>query len=203
MMPARRGEVVKPPRTDLENPFISQLLLNLYTPALKFLVMLHSYFMEALLTYLNSPYIILSLLVTILALLGMSIALYSRLNKIFIGANGTSLEPLIKEALERIQALEINDGQLEDHAILLDKRLSSAVRNVSTVRFKAFETGASNQSFAIALLDEKGNGVVLSSLHHRERVTTYAKPVTAYKSSYDLTEEEKQIILDSKNAHAK
>jgi hypothetical protein len=126
-----------------------------------------------------------------------------RLNKVFLGSDASSLEPLLREALERIKALEINDTQLEDHAILLDKRLSSAVRNVSTMRFKAFDSGASNQSFAIAFLDEKGHGVVLSSLHHRDRVTTYAKPVANYQSTFDLTEEEKQIINDSKTAHTK
>lgn len=165
--------------------------------------MLHSTLMEQLLSYLNSPYVVLGLTASVIALLITTIVLYLRLNKIFIGASAESLEPLLRECLERIKTLEINDGQLEDHAVLVDKRLSSAVRNVSTVRFKAFETGASNQSFAIALLDEKGNGVVLSSLHHRDRVTTYAKPVQSYKSSYDLTEEEKQIILDSKTAHTK
>lgn len=159
--------------------------------------------MDQLLSYINSPYLVLLLTASILALLITVIILYVRLNKIFIGRNAESLEPLLQECIKRIEALEINDGQLEDHAILLDKRLSSAVRNVSTVRFKAFDSGASNQSFAIALLDEKGNGVVLSSLHHRDRVTTYAKPVTNYTSTFDLTEEEKHIILESKTAHTK
>ncbi len=165
--------------------------------------MLHSTLMEQLLSYLNSPYVVLALTFSVLALLITTIVLYLRLNKIFLGSNASSLEPLLREALERIQALEVNDGQLEDHALHLDKRLSSAVRNVSTMRFRAFDSGASNQSFAIALLDEKGNGVVLSSLHHRDRVTTYAKPIQSYKSTFDLTEEEKQIILDSKTAHVK
>ena len=165
--------------------------------------MLHSTLMAQLLSYLNSPYVVLGLTISVISLLITTIVLYLRLNKIFIGANAESLEPLLRECLKKINALELNDSQIQDHSVLLDKRLSSAVRNVSTVRFKAFDSGASNQSFAIALLDEKGNGVVLSSLHHRDRVTTYAKPVQNYKSSYDLTEEEKQIITDSKTAHTK
>lgn len=165
--------------------------------------MVHSLLMEQLLAYTNSPYIVLLLLVVVIALLIAVIMLSLRLNKLFLGSDASSLEPLLQEVLTRIKALEVNDSQLEDHAILLDKRLSSAVRNVSTMRFKAFDSGASNQSFAIALLDEKGHGVVLSSLHHRDRVTTYAKPVANYISSYDLTEEEKQIIQDSKIAHTK
>lgn len=92
---------------------------------------------------------------------------------------------------------------LGDHALSLESRISQAVRNVSTLRFKAFETGTSNQSFAIALVNEQGDGVVLSSLHHRDRVATYAKPITKYKSDYDLSDEEKQVLADSEVSHAK
>ena len=100
-----------------------------------------------------------------------------------------------------VKLLQKNDEQLGDHAISLESRTSQAIRNVSTVRFKAFETGTSNQSFAIALINEQGDGVVISSLHHRDRVATYAKPVSNYTSDYDLSEEEKQVLKDSEFAH--
>jgi hypothetical protein len=72
---------------------------------------------------------------------------------------------------------------------------------VSTVRFKAFEQNSSNQSFAIALVNELGNGVILSSLHHRDHVSVFAKPVAEYASTHDLTEEEKSVLTEAKKAH--
>lgn len=153
--------------------------------------------------YLTSPFTVLGLTITVIALLISTIVLYIRLSKVFKGTTAPSIEPLLHECLEKIKNLESHDDALAQHAEILEKKMQSAVRNVSTVRFKAFESGSSNQSFAIALLDEKGTGVVLSSLHNRDRMSTYAKTVSHYKSTYDLTEEEKQVIEDSKTAHEK
>ena len=152
-----------------------------------------------LFAYLSSPYTVLALLVVVIALLIITIILYVRLSKVFKGSTTASLEPLLHECLEKIKELESHDEALAKHAEILDKKIKTAVRNVSTVRFKAFESGSSNQSFAIALLDEKGTGVVLSSLHNRDRMSTYAKTITNYKSTYDLTEEEKQVIAETRN----
>jgi HAMP domain-containing protein len=157
--------------------------------------------LELLLSYLNTPFVTLFLLITTVCLLVSTILLSARLNKLFKGKDAASLEPLIHEVLEKMKDLSQSDEDLRTHAIDLDKRLSQSVRNVSTLRFKAFEAGASNQSFAIALLDEKGNGVVMSSLHNRDRVTTYAKPIKAFKSTYELTEEELHTIEESKKAN--
>ena len=40
------------------------------------------------------------------------------------------------------------------------------------------------------MLNEEGNGVVLSSLYSRERMSIFAKPIKNGKSEYELTEEE-------------
>lgn len=154
-------------------------------------------------TYLLSPYTVLGLLVSVLMLIIVVVLLYLRLSKVFKGTTASSLEPLLHECLEKIKELESHDEALAVHAEKLDRRVSSAIRNVSTIRFKAFESGSSNQSFAIALVDEKGTGVVLSSLHNRDRMSTYAKPLVHYKSSYDLTEEELHVIEESKTSHQK
>ena len=159
--------------------------------------------MQAILPYLSSPYITASLFFVVTLVLIANVALTLRLRKLFKGQNAESLEPLIHEALQRIKELERHDEMLGDHALKLDERLTHAVRNVSTIRYKAFESGTSNQSFSVAFVNEQGSGIVISSLHHRDRVTTYAKPIANYKSEYDLSDEEKQVLEESKNAHEK
>lgn len=159
--------------------------------------------MQNFLSYLSSPYLPFALLVVVILLLIANIFLILRLRKIFKGSDAQSLLPLLDECTERIAFLEKNDELLGTHAMTLEERIQQAVRNVSTVRFKAFDTGTSNQSFAIALLNEQGSGVILSSLHHRDRIATYAKPVAGYKSEYDLSEEEIFVLEDAKNAHKK
>ena len=69
------------------------------------------------------------------------------------------------------------------------------------VRFRAFEDIGSDLSFAFALLNQEGSGVVLSSIFNREDSRVYAKPINQGQSTYPLTEEEKQVINKALQGH--
>lgn len=127
--------------------------------------------------------------------------LHIKISRFVRGENGKSLESTIRTYLDHVDNLRKHDEMLAEHALKLDKKISQAVRNVSTVRFKAFDQNASNQSFAIALVNELGNGVILSSLHHRDHVSVFAKPVAKYASQHDLSEEELAVLEEAKLAH--
>lgn len=139
---------------------------------------------------------------TALALLLLYVVyLHRKLSHFMRGENAKSFESTIREYLDKVDDLKKHDELISKHALKLDERLSQAVRNVSTMRFKAFDQTASNQSFAIALVNELGDGVILSSLHHRDRVSVFAKPVANYESTHDLTEEELGVLQEAKAAH--
>jgi hypothetical protein len=129
------------------------------------------------------------------------IYLHHKLSRFMRGENGKSLEGTIRTYLDHVDDLKKHDELISEHALKLDRRLSQAIRNVSTMRFKAFDQNASNQSFAIALVNELGDGVILSSLHHRDHVSVFAKPVAKYESTHDLTEEELGVLEEAKVAH--
>ncbi len=74
----------------------------------------------------------------------------------------------------------------------------AALQQVGLVRFRAYDDTGGDYSFALALLDAGGNGAVVSGLYHRERCRVYAKPVTAWGSSYVLTDEEHEAIAEAK-----
>lgn len=147
----------------------------------------------------SSPTVPLSVALVIVLLyvffLHYKLALFMR------GENAKSLESVIKECLSHIDSLRKHDELIAEHALKLDNRLSQAIRNVSTMRFKAFDQSGGNQSFAIALLNELGDGVILSSIHHPNRVSVFAKPVSKYASTHDLSEEEEQVLLEAKTSH--
>lgn len=62
------------------------------------------------------------------------------------------------------------------------------------VRFNPYHDTGGDYSFAVALLDAGGNGVLLTGLYHRERCRVYAKPVQAWSSTYTLTDEEVKAV---------
>ena len=149
------------------------------------------------------PYIIIALLVLNILLIIYTFSLHFKIKKFTKGKDAKSLESLISECVSGITEIQKRNEIISEHALQLDERISNALRNAQTVRYKAFEINGSNQSFSIALLNEKGNGVVISSLHHHDRVSTFAKPIEKYESTYDLTDEEKEVIKRSKEDHKK
>ena len=69
-----------------------------------------------------------------------------------------------------------------------------SLQNVGVVRFNPYHDTGGDYSFAVALLDGTGNGVILTGLYHRDRCRVYAKPVQGWTSSYTLTDEEVEAV---------
>ena len=67
-------------------------------------------------------------------------------------------------------------------------------QKIGIVRFNPFSEVGGNQSFAIALLDNKNNGFVISSLFLKEGNRVYAKVIREGKSDHSLSAEEKEAI---------
>lgn len=147
----------------------------------------------------SNPTLSLGVLVVILAV--YAFYLDHKITVLTRGQSGASLEDVIKQCLVSVSDIEKRNELISKHALNLDERVSHALRNAQTIRYKAFETNGSNQSFSVALVNEKGNGVVITSLHSHDRISTFAKPITTYESTYDLTEEELAVLEDAKAAH--
>jgi hypothetical protein len=72
--------------------------------------------------------------------------------------------------------------------------LSDALRHVSVVRYDAFGDMGGRLSFTAALLDDSGDGLILTSIHGRTEARTYAKGVAGGTSEQSLSPEEQQAI---------
>lgn len=88
---------------------------------------------------------------------------------------------------ERVEALNKLHHEFED----LSQR---TLQKVAVIRYNPFSDTGGDQSFAIALLDSLGNGVVLSSLHSRTDTRVFAKPVQSGRSRYQLSDEEQEAV---------
>ena len=76
--------------------------------------------------------------------------------------------------------------------------MRKSIRGLETIRFNPFPDQGSNQSFAVGMVNEEGDGVVFSSLYSRERMSIFAKPIKNGKSEYELTTEEKEVLEKAK-----
>lgn len=121
-----------------------------------------------------------------------------RLRRFFIGKKAKDLEDTIVNLEEEISKLKKAKESAEKEIKEINIKLKKSIRGLETVRFNPFPDQGSNQSFAIGMLNEEGNGVVLSSLYSRERMSVFAKPIKNGKSEYELTEEEENAIKKAK-----
>ncbi len=117
-----------------------------------------------------------------------------RLKRFFIGKKAKDLEDTIIALESDIAKLKKSKEEHEKELVLINSKLKKSIRGLETVRFNPFPDQGSNQSFAIGLLNEEGDGVVISSLYSRERMSVFAKPVKKGKSEYELTAEEKETL---------
>lgn len=139
--------------------------------------------------------------ITFSILLGIWVfVLERRLRKLFAGQDAKSLEGVIGNLGDNIRTLEKFQKDTTGYLSEADKRISRSIQGVETIRFNAFKgTGeGGNQSFAIALLSENGDGTVLSSLYSRDHVNVFAKPVKNFASEYEMTPEERDAVARAK-----
>jgi hypothetical protein len=83
---------------------------------------------------------------------------------------------------------------LREETMALQDAVARAVQRIGLVRFDAFEDLGGMLSFAVAMLDKEGSGVVLSSINGRNETRIYAKPIEHGASRINLSGEEEEAI---------
>jgi len=121
-----------------------------------------------------------------------------RLKRFFAGKKAKDLEESIEILEENISKLKSAKEIIEKEIIEINQKLKKSIRGLETIRFNPFPDQGSNQSFAVGMVNEDGDGVVFSSLYSRERMSVFAKPIKNGKSEYELTSEEKDVLNKAK-----
>ncbi len=99
-----------------------------------------------------------------------------------------------KEILSSFLKLEKKVKELESLVEELKKENENSIQKVEMIRFNPFSKTGGNQSFSLALLNKKNNGAVITNFYSNEGSSVYGKPIENGKSTYILSEEEKEAI---------
>lgn len=124
--------------------------------------------------------------------------LRERYGRLFSGAEGADVSAGLGALMDSIEETQGKVGRLEALTRELQGTLGHSVQGVGMVRFRAFKDTGGDQSFALAMVDGNGNGVVLSALYSREGTRVYGKPLAAWTSAYSLTDEEKKALAQAR-----
>ena len=138
------------------------------------------------------------LLAGCLAVLSLLIVRFEKKLRTFMsGKDGASLEATLSWLTHKVASI---DDTLEAHKEALefiDARVKKSIRGYSLVRYDAYEGSGGEQSFASGLLDEHGNGYVLSVIVSRSHTGVYAKKIISGTAEASLTNEEKLALEEA------
>lgn len=125
-----------------------------------------------------------SLAVAVVALLVSAVALLRAAG----GRGSTRKRPTVPADLEHIRA---------EVEALRDDSMQS-LRHMAVVRYDAFGDMGGHLSWSMALLDDEGNGVVLTAIHGRTDARTYAKNITGWTCDSPLSPEETDAVATAR-----
>lgn len=106
----------------------------------------------------------------------------------------TDIEDSLKNYLDKVERIDENCTDIKNYCKNVENEITKCIKKVGIVRYSAFRDVGSDLSFALALLDENNNGVVLNGIYSVENSNIYAKPIENGKSTYSISEEEQQAI---------
>lgn len=121
----------------------------------------------------------------------------AKLRKIF-KSESMDFEKVLLDLREHEKVSTHELESLEKRIGTIEHELPRDIRKVGLVRYNPFSDAGGDQSFALAMLDEHKNGIIISSLYGREMNRMYAKRIENGESrKYQLTEEEKRAINEA------
>ena len=82
----------------------------------------------------------------------------------------------------------------EERLAELERVAGRDVYRLGFVRYNSFSDVGSDLSFALALLNRDGDGVVVTNIYSREETRTYGKSVRKFIPQHDASKEEHQAI---------
>ena len=139
--------------------------------------------------------VVLALVLAVVGLIRRARKLNRRLESLTQGSDAQSLESVLGGHMERVRQVVKDVNTVAARTALIERDLQGSFGRVGLVRYNPFEgdTGG-NQSFAVALLDGRGDGFVISSLHARAVTRMYAKAIAGGSSEVTLSDEEAEAL---------
>ena len=108
--------------------------------------------------------------------------------------NGNNIEEILRDYINKVEDVNNNNKEIIKYCEKLEKEISICIKKVGMVRYSAFKDTGSDLSFALALLNNNNDGVVLNGIYSREMSNIYAKQIKNGKSNNKLSEEEAKAL---------
>jgi hypothetical protein len=119
-------------------------------------------------------------------------------------ARSAELERHVAQLSQRLEIVEaeadaLRSGVVPEPRVVVSPlpRETAAISRIGLVRFNAFEDTGGASSFALALVDDDGDGIVLTSLHSRATTRVYVKTIRRGVADAPLSDEEDRALKEA------
>lgn len=143
--------------------------------------------------------IVFVLVITIILFLAKLVKIEARYNN-FISKfdNKESIEETLRKYISIVNNVNEENKIISSNYVNLERQLNKCAQKIGLVRYNAFDDVGSDLSFALAILDNENNGIVLNAIYARTSSNIYAKPIENGNSKYALSEEEIKAVNRAK-----
>ena len=115
---------------------------------------------------------------------------------------GKVVDDILNDYIERILVIENRLNEMDYSNKIMEYNMSRCIQKIGIVRYNAYRDTRSELSFALALLDNNNNGVILNGIYATDVSNIYAKPVKNGVCKYPLQDEEKEALKNAINYDA-
>ena len=113
---------------------------------------------------------------------------------VLLGGGKADLVDFAVSLQGRIDDLHRAVDEVAAGLVRVDRRADESVRNISIVRYDAYEDAGGNQSASLAVLDSQRTGVVVSAIQGRDYARIYMKELDRGKAAVALSPEEAEAV---------
>ena len=108
--------------------------------------------------------------------------------------NGENISDILKKYILQVNELNKKDDEIINYCNKLNSELIKCIKKVGLIKYNLYNTNKNNLSFALALLDNENNGIIINSVYGIDNSNVYCKQIIKGESKNKLSEEENEAL---------
>ena len=108
--------------------------------------------------------------------------------------NGENISDVLKDYITKVNDLDKKDDQIIDYCNKINEEINKSIKKVGLVKYNLYNTTKNNLSFALALLDNRNNGIIINSIYGVDYSNVYSKLIIDGKAKEKLSTEEEAAL---------
>ena len=137
------------------------------------------------------------MLIVVLIMIGMLAGTRKRIAQLTRGGSGQNLEDVLNMHMDQLDQTAGRIELIEQAVGVLQAQIPACVQKLKMIRYDAFDDVGGELSFSLALLDQRGEGVVITSVYSRMDVRVYAKSIQNGRASHAHSKEEERVLRET------